>query len=268
MNYKGEGKTQFEAQLNFSKLEVTVSNDEQFYIITDKEHRFSVEETENSILLKQKKNSFFYKLFHWIPFKLDVRIPKSFNGSLQINNRDGKTVIYKLNIENLDLENRNGRIEYNDVISRASKIECKNGKIVLNNADSDMLSITSNNGKIVMDNVKAENELTAKSSNGKIILRNSSIKSVDLHSSNGRIELESVNAEQFELSSSNGKITGLLNGQETEYSMNISTVNGAVYIAGKKFHGGYIYKDKDKKKHIKANSKNGSIKFIFSNTNS
>ena len=265
MVYKGEHILKFDAMLTFSNLKLAMSDDEQFYILTDKQKHYVVEENNDVLCVKQKKRSFFYWLFHWIPVKLEIKLPKFYKGNVKINNLNGATFVDGVNLEKLEVENNNGRIEFNDIKSKNFKADSKNGKVILSNIKVDSLEIKSNNGRMEFNNLNVATAIKAKSANGKIVVKDSEIESAELYSSNGRIELQSTAVKDLKALAINGRIIAFLNGQETEYSMDLTTSNGAAYIAGKKFRGGYVYRDKDRLKHIKANTKNGNIKFLFLN---
>jgi transcriptional regulator with XRE-family HTH domain len=264
--YNFDGVREIRGDLLFCHLEVSMSPDDEIRFITEEESQFFIERIDDALSIKQKKRNVLKWLIDWTPINAELRLPKSFKGDLLIKNRDGKTQMFGIRAADIDIRNRNGNISCERVEAGEFTAEDANGRIDLRDVKAVNFNISNANGRIVLNGAEAREEISARSSNGKVRIDSGKAPRVRIKSSNGRIDMENITADRLTAFTDNGKIVCGMNGKQSEYAFNIITQNGSATVGDGKFMGRYTVKDKDKKKNIEAQSKNGNIRFTFSDT--
>lgn len=132
-------------------------------------------------------------------------------------------------IAEMNVETSNDQIRVDNV---TLKDECvfrsSNGRIEVNGVEGDAsLTLKSSNAKIILNDVRAE-EIEADTSNGGIEFCNVEAEELSADTSNAGIELEgTILADDIDLETSNGKVSGIITGRESDYEITSKTSNGS-----------------------------------------
>ncbi len=127
------------------------------------------------------------------------------------------------------------------------QLKTSNGRIALENVKCRTLDATASNARLTLENVEAKKELNGKTSNGRIeadvvcsggamtlTTSNSRIEAdncaaqgeLRLTTSNGAIKVDRLAAQALTLKTSNGSISGVLPGRQTDWRIDSGTSNG------------------------------------------
>lgn len=264
MNIKNDNIKKIEVATVSCRLNVTSSNDDEFHVVTDREDEFTQEKTDDTIVIRQKKRSGIKWLLQWIPIDIKITVPRSFSGEVVLNNQNGRTRLYSINLGAINIKNGNGMLRFEDINAGDIILHDSSGRIELQGASIKSLDAHSGNGRIQLIDVKCDEKLKCKTSNGRVILKNCTAKKFDFTSSNGAILLSGCDADDIKCATSNGRIVASLLSNEDEYAMDLSTSLGGIWVGTQKYTGRYIVKNNGKK--LDANTSNGSIRFSFADT--
>ncbi len=134
----------------------------------------------------------------------------------------------------IDGHTSNGAITITDITSIADiELSSSNGGITLTNiAEASFIELDTSNGAVKLSGVTASDAIEIDTSNGRITFDNVSSPLIDGHTSNGKIITTDLTTAKLDLSSSNGDITVSMNGNFTDYRINMSTTNGKYYLNG------------------------------------
>lgn len=246
-------------------LFVGKSNNNQIHFIYfehDKQY-YNIDGTEAMDITIEKETN-----YHWYDhfFNIDVQtpyfsilLPSEFKGSLVLETSNGKITVNDVTLRQLQLTTSNGVVNIKNLTSAENvEIESSNSKIEVSDVNlTGKLQCMTNDGSINLSNVVAQN-ISATTSNNRIVATNTKTsQSTELRSSNNRIEIENVNAgENITLSTDNGKITGTIMGNMSDFSIVSKTSNGKNSLPENMVCGS---------KDLKATTTNAEISIQFTN---
>lgn len=264
MNIKNCDIKKLEVETISCRLSVTTSTDDDFHIVTDNENDFTLENTGEDIIIRQKKRFGLKWLFQWVPVDIKITIPRNFSGDVNLTNHNGRISIYSINLGVMNVKNGNGTLEFEDINAGDMLLQNGNGRIEVQGANFKSVDAHSGNGRIQLVDVKTQEKINGKTSNGRVILKNCMAQKFDFTSSNGAILLSGCAAEKIKCSTSNGRIAASLLGNQDEFAMDFTTSMGSIWVGNQKFTGRYLVKSEGKK--LEAHTSNGSIRFRFADT--
>ncbi len=267
MVYLGEGVALLEVNTTYCKLDLDVSDDENFHFITDNQEDFSIEESDGKVVIKQKKKNVLRQIFDWTSKVMTIMVPSTFNGDIKIKNRNGGVVLSEVTASDVSVKNYNGRIEIDNVTAKAIDVANHNGRVKFQYVKAETIDVNTDNGRIYLTECETQGKVALKSVNGKIIMLNCDQKEAECESVNGILEFDSSDAETIALKAFNGRINASLTGYQKEYSFDTVSELGTTYIGEKKHSGKYVFKDSAATKQITAKTTTGDIRIIFADSN-
>ena len=108
-----------------------------------------------------------------------------------------------------------------------ARINTSNSAIDVSNVSAFMIEAHTFNGAITLENAAVSGVADLKSSNGTLTARQVAAKgSLHMETSNGRIVVDQVAGAVIELKSSNGSVTGTVEGKRSDYTISSDTSNG------------------------------------------
>lgn len=197
--------------------------------------RYILTEEDGTVTMTQENkrhwfDSFRYGMFSGIKTSspIVVKLPAGFAGALSV-------------------QSENGRIDAEaSAFLERCRLLTSNARVAVKNLTCGELEARSSNAAIQLKNVSAEGSITANTSNASVLMTAVSCKAGAVKTSNGGLRLENVTARerveaqtsngsvkftvtapQIKLQSSNGSITGRINGRETDYSISCKTSNSS-----------------------------------------
>jgi hypothetical protein len=216
---KGEEEiTSVDLSLITNDIIIYKSTDEtyaaDYYVSEDDTIDFSI--VDKQLVMKgNKKNEF----FNWgikspKVSKVNLYLPKSFDGIINIKSITGDVKISDTTLQELNIESNTGNITI-------SKVDIVSGlKFLLNTGDIklDMVNTTFIDGK---------------SSTGRIEILNSVVTTkIDVKTSTGNISLDSVNCGKVTCKASTGNIKIKLVGPKEDYHLELETSIGDIFLEG------------------------------------
>lgn len=208
-----------EIESTVSAINITESHDELFHATLNQSSSNNsrsltlVSESDNNLLTLQVENQKSRKvsLISNLDSNLTIKIPKHFNGTLDIVTTTGKTQINNLNLKTIDIETTTGGIK-------------------LNNVNVDEIELESTTGSIEVSEVVA-NRLIAESTTGSIQVNGKKILSFDVESTTGSIRLnqDAIYANSV-LTSTTGSIHVSLNQDPTSLNVKFETNIGNAHV--------------------------------------
>ena len=167
---------------------------------------------------------------------VEIVVPKEFDGAFQMDTSNASVNVSGLN-------------SVRDV-----HINTSNAPIGLEHFASDQVVAYTSNGEVTLDEVSVSGAVDVKSSNGTLSARQVTAgDKLIMITSNGRISIDQAASAVIELSTSNGSISGSVEGKRSDYAITSGTSNGdnSLRDGGK---GAYI---------LTAHTSNGNINIRF-----
>ncbi len=126
------------------------------------------------------------------------------------------------------LESSNARVNVSGLTQAGEvRIRTSNAPIEVNAVVAALISAHTSNGPVTLDQLAVSGKADARSSNGGITARETVAKDgLRLETSNGRVTVDRVASADIELRSSNGAITGSVEGKRADYTISSHTSNG------------------------------------------
>ncbi len=141
--------------------------------------------------------------------KVEAIIPAAYAGKLQLDTSNAPV-------------NVSGLISAGDV-----RINTSNSPIAADNVSAVLVNAHTSNGAVTLDKVAVSGAVEMKSSNGTLTARQVTAKDkLSMETSNGRIVADRVASAAIELKSSNGAISGSVEGKRSDYTISSDTSNG------------------------------------------
>ena len=140
---------------------------------------------------------------------VEVLVPKEFDGAFQMDTSNASVNVSGLNSV------------------RNVHINTSNAPIGLEHIASDQVVAYTSNGAITLDEVSVSGAVDVKSSNGTLSARQVTAgDKLSMITSNGRISIDQAASAVIELSTSNGSISGSVEGKRSDYAITSGTSNG------------------------------------------
>ena len=174
---------------------------------------------EGGVLQLKYKNDILFNIKSWFSGitavfgtaepKVEVMVPAAYAGTLRLDSSNGRVAVSGLSqLGELRINTSNAPIEVSDVSAA-------------------LVSAQTSNGAVTLDRALVAGAADLRSSNGMLTARQVSAKdSLRMETSNGRIALEEAGSASIELKSSNGSISGSVNGKRSDYTISSDTSNG------------------------------------------
>ncbi|MCR5355945.1 MAG: DUF4097 domain-containing protein [Lachnospiraceae bacterium] len=130
----------------------------------------------------------------------------------------------------IDAESASGEITIRD-IDISGKVEASSGDITISGSEGKELSVETSSGKISCDSVEVKSA-DFKASSGEINLSGITADEVKCNTSSGDVELKDSKVSDVEMEASSGEIEIELDGDEDDYSYDISASSGDIKVNG------------------------------------
>lgn len=242
---------------------IEASPDENIYITYYENEKEFYKITQGNTCTVQKITNYkWYDRFFNLSFEspvLTLRLPDSYSGSLWVETINGRVTVNGVQAKDLDVFTSNGTVQIQSVqLQGQLNAETNNGKLIFTDvAAAETVAGKSSNGAAVIKNVQGGN-VQIKTSNGKITLENVCAEdTVGAQTSNGRIVLDQIAAErQICLHSSNGAVSGEIQGEMKDFSITAKTTNGKNNLPERMQAG---------EKKLEVKTSNGNIQIEFNN---
>ncbi len=126
------------------------------------------------------------------------------------------------------LESSNAQVNMSGLTAAGEvRIDTSNAPIEVNSVVAAFFSAHTSNGAVTLDKLAVSGTADARSSNGGITARETVAKDgLYLETSNGRVTVDRVASADIRLRSSNGAITGGVEGKRADYTISSHTSNG------------------------------------------
>ena len=147
--------------------------------------------------------------------------------SSQPNMREVNVFVpYELAAE-LDLRTSNAKLDVKNVACwGTATYATSNATIDLDNVGAKTMQVKGSNGSIKLEKIQVKHTLTATNANARIKAEKIlAPEALTLKTSNGKITVEQITTDALELTSSNGKIEGVLPGRQSDYTIRSQTSN-------------------------------------------
>lgn len=160
--------------------------------------------------------------------EIEIILPKTFCARLEASTSNSRILVEDLIFtQPLRLTTSNAFIQAENVnCAQDITFTTSNSKIVLNDVNVNGGKLSTSNGRITLDDMIVREEMVAVNSNGSIKISDCQIGvALAASSSNGAIELEAVACPDITLKTSNGSISGTVQGERGEYTVVSGTSN-------------------------------------------
>ncbi len=234
---------------NDDKIHVTCyENKEYYYEFLDNGDNLSVMTRTTEDYLEKIKDLIRRDKHH-----LEVKVPKTFKGSLVVKSKNGNVNVENLELLDLHTEVENGSLIVKEIaVENNCAINNKNGTINANNLTASCINCENRNGRTIVFNLTAKGNLTLDSRNGEISgLGIVAGERLSISNRNGKIDLEFLEfGTEGSVVNRNGKIAVSLGGDESDYNFSVNQTSEAAVNVPKGSEGG---------KPLYLENKNGSI---------
>ena len=168
--------------------------------------------------------------------KVNVLVPAEYSGRIRLDTSNASVKVSGLTkADDLDINTSNGAIALSDVL--ASRISAR-----------------TSNGAVTLDKVTASGAVDVSSSNGALTAKEvNAAEKLRMETSNGRIVVDHVASSDILFESSNGAISGGVEGKRADYTVSSRTSNGDNILGD----GGFGARK------LTVNTSNGSIDIRF-----
>lgn len=294
-NFKSEEMTgidSLEIDLNSNILNVRSWDGESIKISYHEYtgQKFNSKKEGSQWTFKSKKMNlaewFIYNVtFGYLRYKNEVSVllPSTFAGDLKLNVDNGKIHINKAMAANANIRAGNGSMYVNEMTAKEMECVSNNGKIHLSRVDAAAIRCRTDNGRILLGDMNVSGKgyfktnngsLTGKgklyifenemeSLNGTIDLCSAKGESVHFKTANGRIGAAYLDYVEIVAENLNGSIRLLAKGEEDNYAIDASSVNGKSEIGEESIRGRFVRKGNGTRK-MRLKTCNGSVRVKFS----
>ncbi|MDD2429817.1 MAG: DUF4097 family beta strand repeat-containing protein [Eubacteriales bacterium] len=201
-------------------LEVTAVQGDEILInyYTSDEDPYEVS-LDGGVLTLKYKNDDFFGISSWFSGALNV-----------IDNTNPKVQVFvpQAYAGMFMLDTSNASVNMSDLTQSGDvHIETSNGRIEVKNVAAPLVEAHTSNGAVTLDEVSVSGAIDMKSSNG--ALTAGAVNARDklrMETSNGRIVLDRVISADIELRTSNGSVSGSVEGRRGDFTIASDTSNG------------------------------------------
>ena len=211
-----------EIRIRARNMPVTVTpsngNEIAVHYYTCEKDPYEVSLNGGVLTLKYKNDNLFnisnwftgaYNVFSNSNPKVEVFVPAAYAGKLQ-------------------LDTSNAAVNVSGLTSAGEvRINTSNSPIEADNVSAALVYAHTSNGAVTLDKVIVSGAVDMKSSNGTLTARQVAANDkLRMETSNGRIVIDQVASAAIELKSSNGAISGSVEGKRSDYTISSDTSNG------------------------------------------
>ena len=166
--------------------------------------------------------------FSFTPHEVTVALPEGVTLKASVRNVNGPVEAEGVTLNTLSASTVNGRISLRDVQAQGEiSLVNTNGGIDGSAVRAGAFTATTQNGPVDLAGLESGEGAAARSVNGPVSLVDCRVGGLTAESMNGRIDLSRVRAQgNVSLTTVNGPIGGTLIGEQAEYAVSTSTVNG------------------------------------------
>lgn len=157
---------------------------------------------------------------------LEDKNKKLFNFNMNLKTPVIKVYVPETKYEAIQMESRNGKLKIEKIQAAELSAKTANGTVNLSEVQAETVKAHTNNGQIRAEQLTGST-IQAKSNNGRITMVDTLAEKVTLEADNGRIELQNVEG-QISGTAKNGRISLLAH--ELNFPMELKTNNGSISI--------------------------------------
>ncbi len=167
---------------------------------------------------------------------IDITLPKGYNGALS-------------------LMGSNARIHIEGVQCHAGiTASTSNGRIQCSESALDSLKAQTSNARVECEEVKTRGDIQLISINGRLVARNCvAFGALRMTTSNGAIIVDDISSDDIRMKTSNGSVSGSVQGSQGDYAIDSATSNGHSNLP----------ESTTGKKRLSVHTSNGSINIRF-----
>ncbi|MCR5249594.1 MAG: DUF4097 domain-containing protein [Lachnospiraceae bacterium] len=215
-------------------------------------HEYDLREADGKLVLAFRDGGNILDGMHHIfrQTPIEMILPASFAGSLDLGCASGETELNVVNADKLKIGSASGRVRVADVSCRGEvNIGTSSGAVELQNVTGADFVVSGKSGAVRMDGIRALGRIESGLVSGSVSMTNvSAAGDVSVDSRSGGIKLESVSTEaslnastvsgsihcaslrtggDIGLSSTSGSVKGTIIGREGDYAVSAGTVTGS-----------------------------------------
>lgn len=251
---------EFQFIIDNASINVIESSDDQLHITYYESNKLKYEVTTESgkVIMKQIRSMKWYDYIgiNFFNESINIQIPAIFTKALSITT-DNSTIDFKnlVHLESITANTENATIDFDNVIT-TKDIYCKtsNSVVEVNDVSCANLTILTTNSEVNIENATLSGDLVCETSSGIIYLEDVTSNSIDARNTNGMIDISRITGDHIVLITSNGIITGTINGDKTDYKIISSVSNGMNNLPS--------YQE-DGEKYLEVSTSNGMIDIDF-----
>ena len=213
----------------------------QVHFIPMEQDRVSVSERDGVFTFRHTVE---FSLFHWrnlfyLPHKIIVDVPVSFNGELSVSTC-------------------NARIEAADLPRLSTvRLVTSNAHLTVSRLTCDSISLRTSNGSLELWGLQGR-RCTAETSNGRITADGCRFPDeLCLYTSNAAIRVQDALSDNIDFSTGNGPVTAIIRGDMREYAIRSHTSNGPNNLPPE-----LIYPDQQKRLNVSTNNARIDVRFL------
>ncbi|MCR5323662.1 MAG: DUF4097 family beta strand repeat-containing protein [Lachnospiraceae bacterium] len=246
-------------------------------------HEYDLNESEGKVsLIRRNIKSILWGIHYlFLDTTIEVTVPVSFEGNIELNCTSGKIELSDINAENLSSHTTSGAFRASDInLKNKAEIGNTSGSIKINTFSAKDISASTTSGSVNMNGVNAERGIKIHTGSGSIGISDSKVSNnIDLSDHSGIIKIERVVADgdlcahntsggvhfnaidiggNIVLKSTSGSIKGSIVGNENDYSISSKTTSGINNLRD-------LNNSMSGRKMLDANTTSGSIKIVFEN---
>ena len=251
---------EFQFIIDNASINVVESSDDQLHITYYESNKLKYEVTTESgkVIMKQIRSMKWYDYIgiNFFNESINIKIPTNFTKVLSITT-DNSTIDFKnlVHLESITANTENATVDFDHVIT-TKDIYCKtsNSVVEVNDVSCVNLTILTTNSEVNIENATLSGDLICETSSGIIYLEDVTSNSIDARNTNGMIDISRITSDHIVLVTSNGIITGTINGNKTDYKIISSVSNGMNNLPSYQAGG---------EKYLEVSTSNGMIDIDF-----
>lgn len=223
---------------------------------------FTIE--NGKLTLKNVRKNFIF--FNYTSKKIrnvEIYLPTSFQGKVDINLSSGKINLENYHLSSLDIDVTSGNINLNNVeVEGNVKIDITSGNVHIDNLNASNFDYEGTSGNITIINSQIINEAQLSMTSGDIDIKDTTIPTIDLKSTSGDIDLYNITSSNIDVNVTSGDADLTIFGDHTDYQVYINVTSGKVLYQGLKVSNQIINPSGAKSIKLKLTSGDGSIDFL------
>ena len=248
--------------------ENTSSKNIEIEYYTALERKVRIEHTENKLSIRENKNivGINFNIFSE-KRKLIIKIPKSSNIDINLENKIGDFIIKDLDIKSLMINSKIGDVYLTNTSTSDTEIKLATGNLKIDNLKSknNSLKINVATGNIKLNNINDLKDISIDNKTGDTDLSSSTIKNINITNKLGNIKvsnLPSESSDNINLKTTTGNIT--LSNLTANNSITLKSTTGDI-IAEINDDESNFTNSSNKKKQLFTSSETGTVNVKFSN---